>query len=382
MPLFQVAQGAPDHIIGYDIAGPDSGDKVTLFEWNPFEFGAWNGPKAFFPTKYLGTDMLDGAPVDQCVVGFDRATFVLGAVGDGWNYWLLSDLSNNTLGHFSKRAESTNGFPIKEIDGLIKIFNETFNYTRDEALYLTLPDPFATKASINEDVPRPINLTLFDEAEAGQAIPLWSLAQPARNLDFIIAWDDAEDAELYTWNNGTNLYDSYSFATDHGVPFPTVPTVNTIINRGFNTKPVLFGCDASQTNTGNLQAPIILYMANAPYSSYTNFSGFQTNFTKEQMGAILTNGFNYITQGNGTLDAEWPECLGCAAIDRSLAKLGMARTEQCQRCMEKHCWDGVENNTTPAVVDLSLRLDPSYSFEKWNSSSPYWPIVDGSHVHI
>lgn len=36
--------------------------------------------------------------------------------------------------------------------------------------------------------------------------------------------------------------------------------------------------------------------------SYTEFDG------------VLGNGFDLVTQGNGTLDAEWPTCIACAAI--------------------------------------------------------------------
>jgi hypothetical protein len=43
------------------------------------------------------------------------------------------------------------------------------------------------------------------------------------------------------------------------------------------------------------------------------------------MDDIFLNGFNQLTQGNGTLDHEWPICLGCAAIERSLEKVGMER---------------------------------------------------------
>jgi lysophospholipase len=51
-------------------------------------------------------------------------------------------------------------------------------------------------------------------------------------------------------------------------------------------------------------------MANAPYSAYTNFSWTDSIFSNERMAVILTNDFNEVTGGNGTLDGEWPECLG------------------------------------------------------------------------
>jgi lysophospholipase len=101
------------------------------------------------------------------------------------------------------------------------------------------------------------------------------------------------------------------------------------MNKGYGTRPTFFGCDANLTNTGDLTAPIVLYLPNAPYSAHTNYSWLQESFSHEQMSVILTNSFNYATQGNSTLDKERPECLGCAAVDRSLTKVGMAWTVQC-----------------------------------------------------
>ncbi len=88
------------------------------------------------------------------------------------------------------------------------------------------------------------------------------------------------------------------------------------------------------------------------------------------MAVLLTNGFNYMTQGNSTLDPEWPECLGCPAIDRSLTKLDIARSKQCEGCMARYCWDGVEDNSATGLVDLPLVLEPGLSFEEWNKSTP------------
>lgn len=52
--------------------------------------------------------------------------------------------------------------------------------------------------------------------------------------------------------------------------------------------------------------PLVLYVTNALYSAYTNFSYTQTSTGKAQMHEIFTNECNMLTQGNGTLDAEWP----------------------------------------------------------------------------
>jgi len=90
------------------------------------------------------------------------------------------------------------------------------------------------------------------------------------------------------------------------------------------------------------------------------------------MEEIFENSFNYMTQGNGTLDEEWPACLGCAAIDRSLEKVGMQRTEQCKSCFERYCWDGTTDEHTPGIIDPALKLDPGLGFEDWkNAGNPF-----------
>lgn len=82
-PMWQAPQGTPNDIEFFGIKIPFY--NATMYEWNPLEFGAWQGISSFFPTKYLGTKMSDGKPVDQCIVGFDRAGFMLGLAADAAN---------------------------------------------------------------------------------------------------------------------------------------------------------------------------------------------------------------------------------------------------------------------------------------------------------
>jgi lysophospholipase len=379
-PMWQSPMSTPNDVEFYHLKVPFY--NATIYEWSPLEIGAWSsgewsGPGAFFPIKYLGTKMADGKPVDDCVVGFDRATYMLGVAADAVNFWLIEAYSNGTLGNFAKRSvdsslerRETADLLVEAVESLQKLFTKYFNYTLTEDVYTTMPNPFALSSSTTNDDKPPANLTLLDGSEAGQSLPLWTQIQPARNPEFVIAWDGDQDAQPYAWSNGSNMYNSYIYATNHSIPFPIVPPVTTFINRNYTFKPTFFGCDAELTNTNDTSGPIVLYLPNAPYSSYTNFTWYQDTFTDEQMAVILTNGFNYVTQGNSTLDQEWPECLGCAAIDRSLSKLGIERTEQCQRCMKKYCWDGVEDNSETGPVDIPLVLDPSWTYAEWNKSTP------------
>jgi lysophospholipase len=82
--MWQAALSTPDDIEIFGLKVPFY--NATLLEFLPLEFGAWQGVSSFFPMKYLGTKMSDGQPVDQCMVGFDLASFVLGMCADTVNF--------------------------------------------------------------------------------------------------------------------------------------------------------------------------------------------------------------------------------------------------------------------------------------------------------
>jgi len=310
-------------------------------------------------------------------------SFIIGAAGGAVNFWYLEDVSNGTVATFSKRSVDTRDntriphhrkrqsnpeaqFPESTLEALISQFNTSFHLNITDVIYVNTPNPFAGSSSSSPTI------KLVDGAEVGQALPLWSLIQPARKTSFIIAWDDNGDAIPYGWDNGTNLHNTYLYADRLGVPFPIVPSASTFIARNYTTRPVFFGCDANLTTTKDTHAPIVAYFAKAPYSAYSNISYTQANTSFAQVNELFENSFNQITQGNGTLDAEWPVCLGCAAIERSLAKVGLNRTAQCQRCFDRYCWDGTaEEEWGNVVVDPPLVLDPELSFAEWKKTNPF-----------
>lgn len=303
-------------------------------------------------------------------------SYMLGTAASAWNYWYIGDYSNQTLAQWPKRSISSKKFkatakrdssetffPESTLTALIAGFAEAFNLTMPNIAYAEWFNPFfGTSSSTNESEV----IQMVDSAEDGTALPLWPLIQPERNASFLVAWDDDPDAFPNNWLNGTNMYTAFLAAEAAGLPFPVVPPVNTMMNRNYNLNPTFFGCDTNLTTTKSTKSPIVLYITNSPYSAYTNYSWTQTTFSAEQLNTIFTNEFNQFTQGNGTLDNEWTQCLGCAVIDRSLEKIGMQRSEQCEKCLSKYCWDGTLNETTPTIVDPYLRLDPTLSFAEWN----------------
>ncbi|KAI9813255.1 MAG: hypothetical protein M1827_004197 [Pycnora praestabilis] len=382
-PIIHGLQIQPDDQEYFGLQVPYT--NATIFDMTPFEFGAWNGSvQGFTPMEWLGTRLNNGSPMNTsaCVRGFDRAGFIIGTSGAGFNFWYIEDMSNNTLAPFSKRSSyvrSSNTkfslskratFSAAELDSLLEAFQEYAHENASDIGYAYYPNPFAGLPSSSPSSKSTTNLKLVDASEDGQAIPFWGQIQPARSSSFIIGWDDNEDGDN-NWNNGTNLYNTYLAAKASGIPFPVIPSASTFVNRNYTNHPVFFGCNANLTTTQDTRAPIILYLANSPYSAYTNYSYTQSATTREQMSDIFVNSFNIVTQANGTLDAEWPVCLGCAAIDRSLSKMGWQRTGQCEACFSRYCWDGVEVDAKTGPIDLTLLLDPELGFLEWNETNPF-----------
>lgn len=288
-----------------------------------------------------------------------------------YNWWWLSAITNGTLGQFSKRstqadthslARRSPPFELSIIESLNQAFNETFDLSLAQIANPSVPVAFNTEQ----------NVTLADGSEVLQSVPFWSLIQPERQVDFIIAWDDDSDSNPYGWNNGTNMYETYVLAKEAGLPFPAAPPPTTFLARNYTLRPTLFGCNTSLTTTNDGQSPIVLYMANAPYSWYSNFTWNTFAMSYEEFDGVLTNSFDFVTQANGTLDSDWPTCIACAAIERSLERVGMERAEVCERCFERYCWDGTEDELPEGFVfDPSLVLDPGYGFLDWNKTHPF-----------
>jgi lysophospholipase len=187
-----------------------------------------------------------------------------------------------------------------------------------------------------------------------------------------MAWDDDADSLPYTWNNGTNIWDTYNRAKERGLPFPEIPPVSELLAHNYTLKPVLFGCDTNLTTTRDATSPIVAYFANSPYSWYSNYSWATGNMSHTEFDSILENSFNLLTQANGTLNKSWVDCLGCAAIDRSLQRMDIQRPQICEDCFQEHCWDGRITEGVPEgfVLDPVLALDPSLSYVEWSEIHP------------
>lgn len=164
MPLICLAEVVPDsspnlHGILYPGNNATNGFNLSSYEVSPFYFGSWVGGRVqgFWPTKYLGTNVSDGKPTsDQCIVGFDKMTFIQGSTATAFNFYLLDGFYG--FAPFAKRAlsrlfgrQSDSNSPTIQIppgqedNPNVELVNETVTYfgtSFSDALWATYPNPF------------------------------------------------------------------------------------------------------------------------------------------------------------------------------------------------------------------------------------------------
>lgn len=104
-----------------------------------------------------------------------------------------------------------------------------------------------------------------------------------------------------------------SQAQDNRMTFPSMPDVNAFVNLGLNSRPTMFGCDTANLTT-NSTAPLVVYLPHSPYVFESNVSTFTPSYQPDVRNAIIQNGYDVVTMGNGTVDPQWPTCIGCAII--------------------------------------------------------------------
>ncbi|EAW10337.1 lysophospholipase family protein [Aspergillus clavatus NRRL 1] len=312
---------------------------ATIYEFNPWEFGTFDPTVfGFAPLEYLGTKF-DGGSVpknESCVRGYDNAGFVMGTSSTLFNQFLLQ-VNSTALPDFLKTAFTS-------------ILEKVGEHDEDIALYA--PNPFyhySNNTSPNADQ---LELDLVDGGEDLQNIPLHPLIQPERHVDVIFAVDSSADT-TWSWPNGTALVATYERGLNttgigNGTVFPAVPDQITFVNNGLNTRPTFFGCNSSNM-TG--PSPLIVYLPNYPYMSYSNFSTFQPDYTEKERDDTIRNGYDVVTMGNSTRDSEWSTCVGCAILSRSFERTNTKVPEICGQCFQRYCWDGTTNNTTPAEYE-------------------------------
>jgi lysophospholipase len=350
MPLIVADGRAPGELL---IAA-----NTTVYEFNPWEMGSHDPTVyGFAPMKYLGTNFTAGAPNDndKCVTGFDACSFVMGTSSSLFNQGLLLVNSSESSGPFSDALQSVFTSVLERIG-------------RDDDDIADYPNPFYGWNNRTNPNHNSTQLTLVDGGEDNQNIPLNPLIQPARHVDVIFAIDSSADTNetwptansATGWPNGASLQATYRRSLEtiqNYTAFPSIPSVTTFQNLGLNAGPTFFGCDPTNTSTdGTGTAPLIVYLPNAPYVFNSNVSTFDPDYNVTERNAIVANGYEGATQGNGTLDENWATCVGCAVLSRSLYRTGTEVPDVCKQCFQKYCWSGEisQGEMQPYVPALKL----------------------------
>lgn len=316
-------------------------ENSTIVEFNPWEMGSYDpGLAAFAPLKYIGSDFYNGTIQrdGNCIAGVDNAGFVMGT---------SSSLFNQAFLQIDK-AQNAPDFLLKAINTTLTDIGEE---NRDIASW---PNPFYKYNPRNNSNANSTILTLVDGGEDLQNIPLHPLILSDRHVDVIFAIDGSADTKT-RWPNGTALVATYQRSNEgistQNSQFPKVPDQNTFINLGLNKRPTFFGCD---TDTNSSSGPLIIYLPNAPYTYHSNFTTFDLEYSDTERDEIIRNGYNMATMGNGTVNSDWPACVGCAVLARSLVRTGTSMPSKCVDCFAKYCWNGTTNSTTPVTYEPEL----------------------------
>jgi len=322
-------------------------DNTTIFEFTPFEMGSWDPTLyGFTDMRYVGSNYSAGVlPADaQCVEGFDNVGFVMGTSSTLFNQIVLQ--FNSTVTNLPSILEN----------GLQGVLNRLGADNNDISDWY--PNPFYNYLPDHNIEAATEHLYIVDGGEDGENIPIHPLVQPVRHVDVILAIDSSADT-TYSWPNGTSLVATYerslNVTIQNKTAFPIIPDQNTFVNLGLNTRPTFFGCNASNSTNANaaLPGPLIVYLPNTYYSAASNVSTYNLSYTNPQRNSIITNGYNSATRGNGTADAMWPTCLGCAMLKRSLERTGTPIPAVCNTCFTDYCWSGQVNSTRPREFNPS-----------------------------
>ncbi|CCH41095.1 lysophospholipase [Wickerhamomyces ciferrii] len=301
----------------------------TVFEFTPFELGSWDPSLyAFTDLKYVGSNVDNGDPEsDTCIAGFDNAGFVMGTSSSLFNQFLLK---LNTTG--------ITGVVHDLIEDFLHNLSEDFD---DIAIYGPNPfynTPYATVKTIVDDE----NLYLCDGGEDNQNVPLAPLLQPERDVDVIFAFDNSADTDD-SFPDGASLVATYErqFASQgNGTAFPYVPGQSTFLAHNLTTKPTFFGCDASNLTDLAYIPPLVVYIANEPFTFWSNTSTFKMEYEDDEKLGMIKNGYEVSSRYNMTIDEDWKKCVSCAIIRRSQERRNETQSDECEKCFEDYCWDG------------------------------------------
>ncbi|PYI05205.1 hypothetical protein BO78DRAFT_346155 [Aspergillus sclerotiicarbonarius CBS 121057] len=347
----------------FNLSGEEPTLREPVYEFSPWEFGTYDDSiHGFAPLEYLGTRFVDGVVPENetCVRGYDNAGFITGTSSDIWNENNGYDIAATLRGVISELSTNTTEGTeaVQMYSAVLKEFlsavSSNSSVVNGPAAYD--PNPFYQYNKDSSPFAQDTRLTVVDGGEDEQNIPLEPLIQRKRNVDVIFAVDSS--VQPY-WPNGTSLISTYErvlagLAND--TSFPSIPDAKTFVNLGLNSQPTFFGCNSSNLTT---PAPLVVYLPNHPVTYMSNVSQEVTSYNTSRRDAMIINGYNIATQANGTLDADWTTCVGCAILSRSFDRTDTTVPEACSQCFQHYCWNGTIDNRTPSAYDPNVLLPSS-----------------------
>ncbi|KAM9926815.1 hypothetical protein OXX59_002969 [Metschnikowia pulcherrima] len=367
-----------DHEMPYPILvanGRNPGTKIinlnsTVFEMTPHELGSWDPSlNSFVDNRYLGTNLSDGQPNGQdCVTNYDNAGFFMGTSSSIFNQIFLNVQSSSSLNWALRK--------------LLSMILGSFS-KKDTDIATYEPNPFYNSSyADSETMITSDALNLVDGGEDNQNVPYYPLIQNSRNVDVIFSFDNSADT-AENWPNGSAI--TYTFKRQftiqgYGTPFPYVPSYDTFIKEKLDSRPVFFGCNASELDDlvqfhgspkNTTDVPLIVYIPASEYSYEANTSTYKMSYDDDEKLGVIQNGFEVASMNNRSRDSRWNKCVGCAIIRREQERSGQAQTDECKKCFSEYCWvGGVEDSAEPnASVLLDIVTERNSNSAPTSSSS-------------
>ena len=114
-------------------------------------------------------------------------------------------------------------------------------------------------------------------------------------------------------------------------------------------------------------APLLIYLPSYPYSGYADVSTFSLSYNMDTQQMMAQNGLDVATMGGA--DQDWPTCLACASLARSMQRSKTQIPSKCQKCFQKFCWDGVVDDKEPPQYAPKIGL-PNFISSNGTDKNP------------
>lgn len=302
-----------------------------MVELTPFEVGSWDRNFRYFAdTEFLGTEMENSQPLDQCVRNYDNHGLFLGSSGGIFNADVIAGFEMK-------------GYHATFLTGVLEYLDLV---NQGEFRVGLIQNPFYKMSDISSNQTISRFMYLCDGGfEKQQNIPLLPFLQPEREIDLLIATDPSTDTlEGHGWPNGASLRhtkEKSDLEFGKGI-YPEIPDEEEYLNRNLSMQPAFFGCNITslkQYNNTERFSPVIVNipMGNLTYAS--NFSTGKFFYTHEETQGTYLNAYNMVTRSNLTEDASWNVCLGCVSLLREFQRRASNIPNECQSCFDRYCFN-------------------------------------------